>query len=222
MDLRSLLQKGVHIWTDNALDYHNTHNNFKISKKQFEKAILISDSFNRRWGDLSPMYGCQWRDWDGIDQIQTIIDTIKTDPNSRRMILNAWNVGQLKDMILVPCHMMCQFYVRESKYLDCQLYQRSCDSFLGRPFNVASYSLLTYMIAHLTDLTPGKFIHVIGDCHVYENHIEAVKIQNSRYINPPPQLKINRKVDNIDDFKFEDFDLIDYHHYPPIKAKMAV
>ena len=176
-------------------------------------------------GDLGPVYGYQWRSWpsyDGkkIDQIKNIIHDIKHNPDSRRLIVSAWNVGQIPEMALPPCHSFFQFYVANKK-LSCQLYQRSADVFLGVPFNIASYALLTMMIAKVCNLQPGKFVHTLGDAHLYLNHIEQAKTQLSREPKQAPQMKINAK-DNIFDFVFEDFELIGYESHPHIKAPIAV
>lgn len=184
-------------------------------------------------GDLGPIYGAQWRNWQrhsndgefvisvGVDQIYEVINEIKRNPDSRRLLVNAWNVGELDQMALPPCHFAFQFYVANGK-LSCQLYQRSGDVFLGVPFNIASYSLLTHMIAHVTGLEVGEFIHTLGDAHIYSNHIEQVKTQLEREPRKLPTLKIKRKVTDIDDFRFEDFELIGYEPHPHIPGKVAV
>jgi thymidylate synthase len=177
-------------------------------------------------GDLGPVYGKQWRSWsksDGttIDQITELIHTIKTNPDSRRMVVNAWNVGELADMALTPCHCLFQFYVADGK-LSCQLYQRSADTFLGVPFNIASYALLTLMVAQVCDLEPGEFIHTFGDVHLYNNHIDQANIQLQRTPKTLPTIKINPMVKSIFDFKFEDFELVDYVADPHIKAAVSV
>ncbi|MFZ1748635.1 MAG: thymidylate synthase [Saprospiraceae bacterium] len=177
-------------------------------------------------GDLGPVYGKQWRNWacpDGsfVDQISVLINTIKSNPDSRRMIVNAWNVGELKDMALTPCHCLFQFYVSDGK-LSCQLYQRSADTFLGVPFNIASYALFTMMLAQVCDLEAGDFIHTFGDVHLYNNHIEQAELQLSRTPKQLPRLVINPSVKSIFDFKYEDFTLLDYHPDPHIKAIVSV
>ena len=174
-------------------------------------------------GELGPVYGSQWRNWngEGIDQIAEVINTLKTKPNDRRMIVSAWNVGKIAEMHLPPCHMMFQFYVADNK-LSCMLYQRSCDMFLGVPFNIASYALLTMMVAQVCGLEPGEFIHTLGDTHIYHNHFEQVKEQLSHTPYPLPQMKINPHVKDINDFKYEDFELVNYQSYDTIKAKVAV
>lgn len=177
-------------------------------------------------GNLGPVYGYQWRSWpaaDGshVDQITQLIDQIKNTPDSRRMIVSAWNVGEIKNMALPPCHMMFQFYVADGK-LSCQLYQRSADIFLGVPFNIASYALLTMMIAQVCGLAPGDFVHTFGDAHLYSNHLEQTDEQLSRKPYPLPVMKINPEVKSIFDFKFEDFELVGYEAHPHIKAAVAV
>lgn len=173
-------------------------------------------------GDLGPVYGKQWRNFGGVDQIAEIENQLKNDPTSRRIILSAWNPGEIKQMALPPCHMMAQFYVRDGKYLDCQLYQRSGDMFLGVPYNIASYSLLTYMLAHTHGFLPGKLIHVIGDAHIYNNHSGQVKLQLGRQPRPSPQLVIKRKYDSILDYTLEDFEIVGYDPHPAIPAPVAV
>lgn len=174
-------------------------------------------------GDLGPVYGAQWRNWngDGIDQLQDVINRLKTSPNDRRMIVSAWNPSQIGQMKLPPCHMMFQFYVANGK-LSCMLYQRSCDMFLGVPFNIASYALLTMMMAQVCGLKPGEFIHTLGDTHIYHNHFDQVREQLSHKPFKLPTMKINPDVKDINDFKFEDFELVDYQSYDVIKAKVAV
>ena len=177
-------------------------------------------------GNLGHIYGYQWRSWptpDGghIDQISQVIDAIKNNPDSRRHLVSAWNVGELDKMNLPPCHILFQFYVADGK-LSCQLYQRSADVFLGVPFNIASYALLTMMMAQVCDLEPGDFVHTFGDVHIYSNHIEQVKLQLSREPLPLPQMKINPNVKSIFDFKFEDFELVGYQSHPHIKGAVAV
>lgn len=211
-----LRDKGVNIWNANAtrefLDANGLH--------------------THEVGDVGPMYGFQWRHFgatytdmyadytgQGIDQIQTIIDTIRTNPKSRRMILNAWNVKDLKMMALPPCHMAAQFYVSNGE-LSCMVYQRSCDMGLGIPFNVASYALLTCMIAHVTGLKPGELVHTLGDAHVYTDHIDALKVQMTRIPKQFPHLKIIGDVQTIDDFTFDTFELTNYNPYPVIKMIM--
>ena len=188
-----------------------------------EHGVRIWNEWADENGDLGPVYGAQWRNWngDGIDQLAEVIETLKRTPNDRRMIVSAWNPSQLAAMHLPPCHMMFQFYVANGK-LSCMLYQRSCDMFLGVPFNIASYALLTMMIAQVCGLKLGDFVHVLGDTHIYHNHFEQVKEQLKRVPLALPQMKINPDIKDINDFKFEDFELQNYQSYPPIKAQVAV
>ena len=174
-------------------------------------------------GNLGPVYGAQWRNFnnEGIDQLADVIERIKKTPNDRRLIVTAWNPAQIGQMKLPPCHMMFQFYVANGK-LSCMLYQRSCDMFLGVPFNIASYALLTMMIAQVCGLKPGEFIHTLGDTHIYHNHFDQVKEQLTRTPLKLPLMKINPNVHDINDFQFEDFELVGYESYPPIKAVVAV
>ncbi|KYG33555.1 thymidylate synthase [Alkalihalobacillus trypoxylicola] len=177
-------------------------------------------------GELGPVYGKQWRSWEGangktIDQISDVIEQIKQNPNSRRLIVNAWNVAEIDEMALAPCHCLFQFYVSEGK-LSCQLYQRSADIFLGVPFNIASYALLTMMIAQVTDLEPGEFVHTFGDAHIYSNHYEQVQLQLTREPKSLPEMKINRDVESIFDFTIDDFELVDYNPDPHIKGEVSV
>ncbi len=188
-----------------------------------EHGVRIWNEWADENGDLGPIYGAQWRNWngDGIDQLAEVIATLKRNPNDRRMIVSAWNPSQLAAMHLPPCHMMFQFYVANGK-LSCMLYQRSCDMFLGVPFNIASYALLTMMIAQVCELKLGEFVHTLGDTHIYHNHFEQVKEQLKREPLALPQMRINPDIKDINDFKFEDFELQNYQSYPPIKATVAV
>lgn len=191
-----------------------------------ENGVHIWDEWADENGNLGPVYGSQWRSWptaDGrhIDQITQVVDQVKNNPDSRRMIVSAWNVGEIDKMKLPPCHALFQFYVADGK-LSCQLYQRSADIFLGVPFNIASYAILTLMIAQVCNLKPGEFIHTLGDAHLYSNHIEQAKLQLTRDLRKLPVLKINSEVKNIFDFKFEDFTLEGYDPHPHIKAAVAV
>lgn len=191
-----------------------------------ENKVTIWDEWADKNGDLGPVYGKQWRSWptaDGktIDQISEIVEQIKKNPDSRRLIVSAWNVGELKKMALPPCHLMFQFYVANGK-LSCQLYQRSADSFLGVPFNIASYSLLTHMIAQQCGLDVGEFIWTGGDCHIYSNHMEQVNLQLSREPLALPTLHIKRKPASLFEYEFEDFEILNYQAHPHIKAEVAV
>ena len=191
-----------------------------------DNGVGIWDEWADAQGNLGPVYGKQWRRWEAkdgrvIDQVARVVELLKKDPDSRRMIISAWNVGELEKMALMPCHTMFQFYVAGGK-LSCQLYQRSADVFLGVPFNIASYALLTLMMAQVTGLKPGDFIHTFGDVHIYSNHEEQVRLQLSRDPKPLPVMKLNPSVKNIFDFKYEDFELLNYDPHPGIKAPVAV
>ncbi|PPE69252.1 thymidylate synthase [Caldimonas thermodepolymerans] len=191
-----------------------------------ERGVTIWDEWAREDGDLGPIYGVQWRSWptpDGghVDQIAEVIRTLKTNPDSRRIIVSAWNVAELPKMALAPCHALFQFYVADGK-LSCQLYQRSADIFLGVPFNIASYALLTHMVAQQCDLAVGDFVWTGGDCHIYNNHFEQVELQLSRQPYPYPVLNIKRRPPSIFDYEYEDFEILDYRHHPHIKAPVAV
>ncbi|MEI7530520.1 MAG: thymidylate synthase [Betaproteobacteria bacterium] len=191
-----------------------------------ERGVSIWDEWARENGELGPIYGYQWRSWptaqgQHIDQISQIIEQIKTNPDSRRIIVSAWNVADIPQMALAPCHAFFQFYVADGK-LSCQLYQRSADIFLGVPFNIASYALLTYMVAQQTGLTPGDFIWTGGDCHLYLNHLDQVNLQLSRETFPLPQLSIKRHPADIFSYEYEDFEVVDYQCHPGIKAPVAI
>lgn len=191
-----------------------------------QHGVRIWNEWAAEDGELGPVYGKQWRRWetpDGrvIDQISQVIDMIKNNPDSRRMIVNAWNVGELDQMALSPCHCLFQFYVDDGR-LSCQLYQRSADCFLGVPFNIASYALLTMMMAQVCDLSPGTFVHTFGDAHLYSNHMEQTALQLTRKPRPLPTLKINPEVKSIFDFKYEDFTLEEYYPHPHIRAAVSV
>ena len=191
-----------------------------------ENGVRIWDEWADENGDLGHVYGYQWRSWptpEGkhIDQIKQVLNQLKDNPNSRRIIVSAWNVGEIKNMALPPCHTFFQFYVSENK-LSCQLYQRSADIFLGVPFNIASYALLTMMVAQVCNFQLGDFVHTLGDAHIYTNHFEQTNLQLSRDPKKLPKMLINKKVKDIFEFKFEDFELIDYDYHPHIKGKVAV
>jgi len=191
-----------------------------------DNGVKIWNEWADENGDLGPVYGYQWRSWptpDGrhIDQITQVVNSLKNNPDSRRHLVSAWNVGQIDEMKLPPCHLLIQFYVADGK-LSCQLYQRSADIFLGVPFNIASYALLTLMMAQVCGLQPGEFIHTLGDAHIYLNHMEQVNLQLTRKPYPLPQMKINPEVKSIFDFKFEDFELTGYQSHPHIAGKVAV
>jgi len=191
-----------------------------------DNKVRIWDEWADENGNLGPIYGYQWRSWpsasgESIDQISAVINQIKNNPDSRRIIVSAWNVGEISNMALPPCHILFQFYVADGK-LSCQLYQRSADIFLGVPFNIASYALLTMMIAQVCDLELGDFVHTLGDAHIYTNHFEQTQLQLSRETRKLPIMKINPEVKSIFDFKIEDFELTEYDPYPHIKGKVAV
>jgi thymidylate synthase len=191
-----------------------------------DNGVSIWNEWADEKGDLGPVYGKQWRRWETaegrvIDQLGQLIEQIKSNPDSRRLIVSAWNVGELEQMALAPCHLLFQFYVAKGR-LSCQMYQRSADSFLGVPYNITSYSLLTSMIAQQCDLEVGDFIWTGGDCHIYSNHMEQVRLQLSREPHPLPQLIIKRRPDSIFDYKFEDFELVNYQSHPHIAAPVAV
>lgn len=191
-----------------------------------ENGVRIWNEWADEEGNLGPVYGKQWRRWEGgngqvIDQLADVVEQIKTNPNSRRLIVNAWNVGELDQMALPPCHLLFQFYVSEGK-LSCMLYQRSADIFLGVPFNIASYALLTMMIAQVTGLELGEFVHTLGDAHIYKNHLEQVQTQLSREVRSLPRMKLNPNVKSLFDFKYEDFELEGYDPHPVLKGKVSV
>ena len=191
-----------------------------------DNGVSIWDEWADENGNLGPVYGSQWRSWqtadgDTIDQITQVVDNIRNNPDSRRLIVSAWNVAEVPKMKLPPCHTLFQFYVADGR-LSCQLYQRSADIFLGVPFNIASYALLTCMIAQVCDLQPGEFIHTLGDAHLYNNHIEQAKLQLTREPKTPPTLKLNPEIKSIFDFKFEDISIENYEPHPHIKAPVAV
>lgn len=190
-----------------------------------DHGVTIWDEWANEQGDLGPVYGAQWRAWPStrgaIDQIDGLIKEIQKNPDSRRLIVSAWNVSELPRMALQPCHVLMQFYVAEGR-LSCQLYQRSADVFLGLPFNIASYAILTCMIAHVTNLKPGEFVHTIGDAHLYLNHLPQAKLQLTRMPLLPPRLTLNPSITNINDFRYEDIVIENYESHPPIRAKVAV
>lgn len=227
-----LLRNGVHIWDNDAYRYYgelcSRSGVAPVSREEFLAAAEqgeMSPVEGYRYGDLNRVYGCQWRSWplpDGgsIDQIRNVIDTIRRDPDSRRMLVSAWNVADIDRMALPPCHVMFQFYVAGGR-LSCQLYQRSADTFLGVPFNIASYALLTMMIAQTCGLEAGEFVHTLGDTHLYLNHIEQAREQLSRTPRPLPVMRLNPSVDSVFDFRYEDFTLEGYDPWPAIKAPMS-
>ena len=227
-----LVRTGVHIWANDAYRYYGelcaTNGVEPISREEFlaeAEQGNASDMADYRYGDLNHVYGYQWRSWprpDGrsIDQISEVIDTIRRNPNSRRMLVSAWNVAEVEQMALPPCHVMFQFYVADGR-LSCQLYQRSADTFLGVPFNIASYALLTMMIAQVCGLEAGDFVHTLGDTHLYLNHLEQAAEQLSREPRKLPTMRLNPDVKSIFDFRYEDFTLEGYDPHPAIKAPMS-
>jgi thymidylate synthase len=191
----------------------------------FVDRVRNEDGFAERWGELGPVYGRQWRDFNGVDQLKWVLDEIRKNPNSRRLIVSAWNPADIEEMSkagLPPCHTLYQFHVSPEGRLSCQLYQRSADAFLGVPFNIASYALLTLMVAHVCDLQPGEFVHTFGDIHIYNNHVDQVNEQLGRETRALPTLDINPEVRDLFDFQFDDFTLRGYDPHPAIKAPIAV
>ena len=240
-NLKYLAENNVHIWDEWPFKAYITREGKPMPKigssewndgmKEFVEKIKTDEEFAKKYGELGPIYGSQWRCWKNqdntcLDQLSNAIETIKTNPNSRRIIVSAWNAADIDEMAkagLPPCHALFQFYVANGK-LSCQLYQRSCDTFLGVPFNIASYALLVMIIAQVTGLEPGEFIWTGGDVHLYLNHLEQADIQLSRKndIRPMPTMKINPNVKNIEDFTIDDFELVDYNPHDSIKAPIAV
>lgn len=226
-NIQYLTQNGVRIWDDWPYEKYKKSTDFGgEDMKAFAQRVATDNAFAKKWGELGPVYGYQWRSWpapDGtsIDQITNLIEQIKKNPNSRRLIVSAWNTPYIEDMALPPCHTMFQFYVLNGK-LSCQLYQRSADVFLGVPFNIASYALLTMMVAQVCGLGLGDFVHTFGDVHLYSNHVDQAKLQLSREPRPLPTMQINPAVTDIFGFKYEDFTLVNYDPYPAIAAEVAV
>lgn len=225
-NIRYLCQNGVRIWDDwpfAKFKDSQEYNGESIS--QFAKRISEDSNFSKKWGELGPVYGHQWRSWPGpdgpIDQIKNVLQELRNNPDSRRHIVSAWNPGYVDQMALPPCHAFFQFYIANGK-LSCQLYQRSADIFLGVPFNIASYALLMHMIAHDLKIEVGDFVHTLGDAHIYTNHIHQVKLQISREIKSLPRININPKVTNMFDLNYEDITLEDYFPHPHIPGSVAV
>ncbi len=226
-NIKYLVDNNVRIWNEwpyqifkKSPDYNGE------TMKEFVMKIKDSDDFAKKHGELGPVYGRQWRHFEGpnglfIDQLSQVIEMIKTNPGSRRLIVNSWNPPLIPEMALPPCHMMFHFYVNNGK-LSCQLYQRSADTFLGVPFNIASYALLTMMVAQVCDLELGDFVHTLGDAHIYNDHFEQVKLQLTREPKKLPIMKINKDVKSITEFTYEDFELVGYDPHPLIKAKVSV
>ena len=221
-NIKYLVDNDVRIWNDWPYAAYQKSEDYQGETiEEFAAKIKESNEFAEKWGKLGPVYGKQWRNFNGVDQLEELINQIKTNPTSRRLIISAWNPGEIKDMALPPCHCFMQFYVNDGK-LSCQLYQRSADIFLGVPFNIASYSLFTMMIAQVTGLGLGDFVHTIGDAHIYLNHLEQIDRQLKREPRALPKMIINPDVKSIYDFKFEDFELVDYNPHKGIKGKVAV
>ena len=230
-NIKYLVENGVHIWDNDAYRYYNElcvkHGVLPVSREDFLAAAGVESPIEGYcFGDLSHVYGYQWRHWDRqeegsfVDQIAQVVETIKKNPDSRRMIVSAWNVAEVEDMALPPCHVLFQFYVANGR-LSCQLYQRSADTFLGVPFNIASYALLTMMIAQVCGLEAGEFVHTLGDTHLYLNHLEQVDEQLSREPRALPTMHLNPDVKSVFDFRYEDFTLEGYDPHPAIKAPMS-
>ncbi|HHX52883.1 MAG TPA: thymidylate synthase [Erysipelothrix sp.] len=218
-----LVRNNVRIWNEWAFERYQKHADYQNeTMDEYVEKIKTDDEFAGIHGELGPVYGKQWRNFNGVDQLQNVIDLIKNNPNSRRIMLNAWNPTEIDQMALPPCHVLMQFYVSPDGKLSCQLYQRSADVFLGVPFNIASYALLVTMIADLCDLEVGEFVHTLGDAHIYSNHIDQIKLQLTREPYPIGQLKILNSHDNIEDYKFEDFVFENYQSHPTIKGAIAV
>lgn len=225
-NIRYLLKHNVNIWNSDAYRWFRERSSIKLSKKEFIEKIKTDDKFASHFGDLGPIYGKQWRSWDGIDQLQLLIENIREikEENfspARRLIVSAWNVYEIEDMALPPCHVLMQFFVEGHK-LSCHLYQRSGDAFLGIPYNIASYSLLTHIIALQTGLEVGEFIHTVGDAHIYLNHTAQVKEQLSRRHKNLPDLMWDKKEFTIDNWEPEDFSLFGYFPHPAIKGDLSV
>ncbi len=221
-NIKYLVDHDVRIWNEWPYEAFKKSSDYQgETMDDFVLKIKTDNDFAKKHGDLGPVYGAQWRNFNGVDQLQFILDEITHNPQSRRMILSAWNPAEIKHMALPPCHTLIQFYVADGK-LSLQLYQRSADIFLGVPFNIASYALLLLMVAHVTHLKPGEFVHTLGDAHIYQNHLEQVKLQLTREPRKRPIMVINHQVQSLFDFKFEDFELKDYNPHPAIKGQVAV
>lgn len=225
-NIRYLVQNDVKIWNEWPYEIFKKSSDYQgETLEEFVSKIKEDEAFAKKHGDLGPVYGKQWRAFGigqyRVDQLKKVIEEIKRNPQSRRLIVCAWNPLEVDQMALPPCHTLFQFYVNEGK-LSCQLYQRSADLFLGVPFNIASYALLTMMVAKVCHLELGDFVHTIGDAHIYANHVDQIKLQLERVPRKLPTMNILSCPDNIEDFKYEDFELVDYHPYPAIKGKVAV
>ncbi len=221
-NIKYLVDNDVKIWNEWPYEAFKKSDDYQgESLEEFVLKVKESDAFAKKHGNLGPVYGKQWRDFRGTDQFLDVIEQIKTNPDSRRLIVNAWNAAEIDQMALPPCHMMFQFYVNDGK-LSLQLYQRSADIFLGVPFNIASYALLLMMVAQVTGLEAGEFVHTLGDAHIYSNHFDQINLQLSREPRALPKMIINKDVKNILDFKYEDFKLEDYNPHKRIVGAVAV
>ena len=221
-NIKYLVDNNVRIWNEWPYEIFKKSEDFNGETiDEFVEKIKTDSIFALKYGELGPVYGKQWRNFNGVDQLSKLIHDIKTNPNSRRLIISAWTPAQVDKMELPPCHSFMQFYVLDGR-ISCQLYQRSADIFLGVPFNIASYALFTMMIAQVCGLKPGDFVHTFGDAHIYSNHVEQINTQLEREPRKLPHMKINPNVTSIFDFKFEDFELEDYDPYPAIKGVVAV
>lgn len=221
-NIKYLVDNGVRIWNEWAYENFKKSEIYKNeSMEEFVEKIKQDGDFAANYGDLGNVYGKQWRDFNGKDQLKEVIHLIKTNPDSRRILINAWNAAEIDTMALPPCHMMVQFYVQDGK-LSGQLYQRSADIFLGVPFNIASYSLLIHLLAQVCDLEVGEFVHTFGDAHIYLDHIEQINEQISREPMPLCKLELNKEITDIEDFTYEDIKVVDYQSHPAIKGKVSV
>lgn len=222
-NLKYLVENNVRIWNEWPYETYKKSSDYQNeSMEEYIEKIKTDDAFAQKHGDLGPVYGKQWRDFGGVDQLENLLNDLKNNKDSRRLIISAWNPPQIKDMALPPCHCFMQFYVSSDNKLSCQLYQRSADIFLGVPFNIASYSLFTMMLAQVCGYEPGDFVHTLGDAHIYANHLDQVKEQLSRRPYPLPKMKLNPDIKSIYDFTIDDFSLEDYQAHPRIAAKVAV
>ncbi len=233
-NIRYLVENGVGIWNEWPFQRYLEQNNIVIEKHssewkqrlaEFIDQIKEDQAFAEKWGELGPVYGKQWRNFSGVDQLADVVEEIKRNPTSRRLIVSAWNPAEIEEMAkagLPPCHSLFQFYVSPDNRLSCQLYQRSADLFLGVPFNIASYALLTLMVAQVCNLKAGEFVHTFGDVHIYNNHEEQVLTQLQRKPTAPPTMSINPDVDDLFAFKYDDFELVNYNPAPAISAPVAV
>jgi thymidylate synthase len=226
-NIKYLAENKVRIWDDWPFAKYKKSEEYQgETVREFTDKILVNEAFAQKWGDLGPVYGRQWRNWRGIDstvvdQIKELMHSLKHNPDSRRHLVSAWNPAEVNQMALPPCHCLFQFYVANNK-LSCQLYQRSADVFLGVPFNIASYALLTHMVAEVLDMEVGHFVHTLGDAHIYHNHFEQCDLQLTREPYPLPKLSFKRKVNSLEDFTFDDIAIENYQYHPKIKGDVAV